>query len=67
MLIRKGQKVKVQGGRGKGNYIGIAVADFHTEDEWYPIQTTQTVTGCRNTWYPGENIPCRKGIDKIEE
>lgn len=62
---QKRTKSKSRGGRGKGNYIGIASADFDTEDEWYYITSTELVTGCRNAWNPGEDIPCRKGIDKI--
>lgn len=68
MFVKAGQKVKVKGGRGKGNYIGIAIRDFDTEkDEWYPIKTTQYVCGCRNDWVEGEEIPCRNGIDEIAE
>lgn len=66
MEIKAGQKVQVAGGRGKGNYIGIAIKDFDTETaEWYPIKTTQYVSGCNNDWCEGEEIPCRRGIDRI--
>lgn len=68
MLIKKGQKFKVYGGRGKGNYIGQAYADFDTEkDDWYKVITTQLVIGVVNKWEAGEQIPCRNGIDKIGE
>ena len=68
MLIKKGQKFTVYGGRGKGNYIAEACEDFDTEkDEWYPVKTLQYVAGISNDWVEGEKIPCRNGIDKIEE
>ena len=68
MLIKKGQRFKVYGGRGKGNYIGEAYDDFDTEkDDWYKVITTELVIGCRNEWEAGEQIPCRNGIDKIGE
>lgn len=66
MFIKKGQKLNIQGGRGKGNYKGEAIADFDTEkDEWYPVKTLEYVYGCRNDWSAGDKIPCRNGIDKI--
>lgn len=33
MFIKKGQKLNIQGGRGKGNYKGEAIADFDTEKD----------------------------------
>ena len=68
MIIKKGQKFKVYGGRGKGNYIGEATADFDTEkDDWYPVKTLQYVACISRDWIEGENIPCRNGIDIIGE
>jgi hypothetical protein len=69
MKIQKGQLIKVHDCR-KGNYIGIASADFDTEaDDFYPVNLAQDkpVNGLqgRPKWFKGEDIPCRRGLSEI--
>ena len=69
MKIQKGQLVKVHDCR-KGNYIGIAAADFNTvTDEWYPVNLAQDkhVNGLQGgpKWFKGEDIPCRRGQAEV--
>lgn len=65
MFIKKGTKLTVQDNR-KGTFQATAAKDFDTEtDEFYPILTQEYVCGLANEWYPGEKIPCRKGISRI--
>ena len=69
MKIQKGQLVKVHDSR-KGNYIGIASADFDTEaDDWFPVHLAQDnpVNGLqgRPKWFKGEDIPYRRGMSEV--
>lgn len=67
MLIKKNTVLAVKSSR-KGNYTGIALKDFDTEnDEWYPIAVHQDrpVRGMNNDWENGESIPSRRGGDVV--
>lgn len=64
MKIKKGTKVIVNDSR-KGRYTGIAIEDFDTESEWYPIATLEYVRGLTTDWEVGDEIPCRKGLAKL--
>lgn len=64
MKIKKGTVLDVKSER-KGNYIGIALEDFDTEeDELYEIAVHQhiPVQGLNNEWKKGERIPARRGM-----
>lgn len=64
MLIRKDTVLNVKSTR-KGNFVGIALKDFDTEnDEWYSIAVHQDepVYGVLEDWFIGESIPCRRGL-----
>ena len=66
MKIKKGTLFLVRDPR-KGKYIGKALRDFDTEtEEFYPVTPVETVFGMVNTWEPGDEIPCRKGIAEIK-
>lgn len=66
MFIKAGTKLTVYD-RRKGRFEAIAGGDFDTEkDEFYPIITAQYVSGAANDWFPGEKIPCRKGISTVK-
>ena len=69
MKIQKGQFVKVHDCR-KGNYIGIASADFDTEaDDFFSVSLAQDkpINGLqgRPKWFKGEDIPCRRGQSEV--
>ena len=68
MKILKGQLIKIHDCR-KGNYIGIAAADFDTViDDWYPVYLAQdTLNGMqgRAKWFKGEDVPCRRGQTEV--
>ena len=67
MEIKKGTKLKVFHSR-KGHFVGIASADFNTDDEWYNIAVAdeqKEVSGLTKSWLAGEETPCRKGLTHI--
>ena len=69
MKIQKGQLVKVHDCR-KGDYIGIASADFDTAaDDWFPVHLAQdkpvNSSQGRPKWFKGEDIPCRRGLSEV--
>lgn len=67
MKIKKGQKVKVSSSR-RGTYIGIATEPFDTEeDEWYSVKLFEPseLNGISTTWFKGDKVPSRRGIDII--
>lgn len=67
MKVTKGQKVRVVCQR-KGVYLAEATADFDTDtDEWYEVKVDQDrpIDGLNNTWYKGDDIPCRRGVATI--
>lgn len=65
MLIKQGQHFTVKDKR-KGKFKGEALRDFDTEkDDFYPVATLEYVEGMTTEWFPGDEIPCRKGISEI--
>lgn len=64
MEVKAGQIFWVNDAR-KGKYLGRAVRDFDTDDDWYAVQTLEMVYGNSRDWPPGCEIPCRKGISMI--
>lgn len=64
MKINAGQIFWVNDAR-KGKYLGRALRDFDTDDEWYAVQTLEMVSGRSKEWASGEEISCRKGISVI--
>lgn len=48
-------------------YIGKAIEDFDTEDEWWPIVVDQDrcVFGISGVWHRGDEIPARKGLTTL--
>ena len=65
MKITKGTMLKVNHSR-RGEFIGRASADFDTADEWYSIITTEGVEGMASDRMPGESVPCRRSMCRIE-
>jgi len=70
MKIREGQLLRITAPR-RSPHKGwcIAEEDFDTEadGEWYPVKNAlRWLEGRVNTWFYGDSIPCRKGIDTIE-
>jgi hypothetical protein len=76
MKIAKGTKLKIEHSR-KGSYFAVAIEDFDTQDEWFPVavaeQNGKPVHGMAtgNKWEPGEIIPCRgsfvSNIEVVQE
>lgn len=65
MFIKKGTKLRVLS-RRRGTYEAEAENDFDTElDEFYPVITREYVCSLTTEWFPGEHIPCRRGINRI--
>ncbi len=58
MKIKKGQRLQIKHSR-KGKLIVIAQRDFDTNEEWYPVLTTEPYEGNFKRWGTGEVIPCR--------
>lgn len=50
-------------------YIGKAIRDFDTEDDWWPIVVDQDkpVHGISQVWCRGNEIPARKGLTTLVE
>jgi len=50
-------------------YIGKAIRDFDTEDEWWPIVVDQDnlICGISRVWGRGDEIPARKGLTTLVE
>lgn len=50
-------------------YIGKAIRDFDTEDEWWPIVVDQDrpIHGISRVWGRGDEIPARKGLTTLVE
>lgn len=48
-------------------YIGKAISNFDTEDEWWPIVVDQDrpVRGISGVWMRGDEIPARKGLTTL--
>ncbi len=48
-------------------YIGKAIRDFDTEDEWWPIVVDQDrpIYGISRVWGRGDEIPARKGLTTL--
>ncbi|MCK9602451.1 MAG: hypothetical protein M0R06_25620 [Sphaerochaeta sp.] len=48
-------------------YIGKAIRDFDTEDDWWPIVVDQDscVFGISAVWHRGDEIPARKGLTTL--
>lgn len=76
-IFKKGELVSVTDSR-KGQYFGICLDEFDTDNpecEWYHIRVAtiaeggdgKPVYGLNNDWYPGDDIPCRKGLAKVNK
>lgn len=69
MTIKKGEVIQVVDCR-KGKFIGIAEQDFDPEAlEFYPIALApgqEPLRGINTDWYPGDSVPCRKGLSVIK-
>lgn len=69
MIILKGQHLHIEHSR-KGGFDGIALRDFDTDEEWYPIAVVKDsfVKGLSpdTYWLPGEKIPCRKSLSILK-
>jgi hypothetical protein len=69
MKIDKDTLLQVKSSR-KGNYKAIALKDFDTEDEWYPVALAENkaIVGMNkaNLWIAGDEVPCRKGLNTVE-
>lgn len=67
MIIRKGTLLEVNHSRS-GKWIGRAMRKFDTKEEWYPIELAQKtpVEGMSNTWYEGDEMPCRKSLCTVK-
>jgi len=66
MNIKKDTILKIKHSR-KGTFIGKAIKDFNTNDEWYPIVVEdEEVKGINTIWEKGEDIPCRNSLCSIE-
>ena len=67
MKIKKGTKLLITHFR-KGRFKGIALNDFDTNDEFYPIVLNQDYkVGISLDWEQGEKIPCRGKFCTLEE
>lgn len=66
MLIKKDTLLKINHSR-KGIFVGIAIRDFDTTEEWYPVAVAmqKSVNGLNNVWEKGEEIPCRASFCEI--
>lgn len=61
MKIKKGTPLLVNHQR-KGIFKATATKTFDTDDNWYPITASQTITGKVHEWQPGEAMQCRKDL-----
>lgn len=68
MNILPGDKLTIADTR-KGRYHAVALKPFDTEaDEWFPVAVDQkqAVNGMNHSWLPGEEIPCRRTLARVE-
>lgn len=66
MIIKAGQYLIVKHKR-KGTFYGIAIEDFETPDEWYPIAVMEeNVKGLNRNWILGDTISCKAELCEIE-
>ena len=72
MFIKKDTRMALINKRASEStreYIGKAIRDFDTEDEWWPIVVDQDglVEGLSSSWGRGEEIPARKNLTTLVE
>lgn len=55
--------------RDTKEYIGKAIRDFDTEDDWWPIVVDQDrpIYGISGVWGRGDEIPARNGLTTLVE
>lgn len=70
MFIKKDTKMVLINKRASEStreYIGKAIRDFDTEDDWWPIVVDQDrpVRGISAVWMRGDEIPARNGLTTL--
>ena len=62
MKITKNTLIQINSSRHP-TFNAIAVKDFDTNDEWYPVSLTDDyLEGMSKYWLKGEEVPCRKSL-----
>ncbi len=66
-IIKKGTILKINHTR-KGQFYGMAIRNFNTKEEFYPIKVIQlkSVQGMNTEWSVLDKIPCRKSLCTIK-